>query len=113
MARPHDAAEGLVPGVARMHGVDDCPEARTVLGLPVHRCDSPLFFADAENLRRRAPAAVGEQDGPVRRFVLNAESDVEAGITAFGAVDTLCREPARRGAVFARVEQDLRNGLNV
>lgn len=36
MARPHDAIEGLVPGVAGMHD-DDYPEARTIPGLLVHR----------------------------------------------------------------------------
>ncbi|GAA3784731.1 SulP family inorganic anion transporter [Streptomyces chiangmaiensis] len=30
VARPHDAIEGLVPGVAGMHDVDDYPQARTI-----------------------------------------------------------------------------------
>lgn len=41
VARPHDAVEGLVPGVAGMHDVDDYPQARTIPGLLVYRYDSP------------------------------------------------------------------------
>ncbi|WP_445519797.1 STAS domain-containing protein [Streptomyces sp. NEAU-174] len=70
VARPHDAVEGLVPGLAGMHDIDDYPQARTIPGLLVYRYDSPLFFANAEDLGRRALAAVDEQTVPVRWFVL-------------------------------------------
>jgi high affinity sulfate transporter 1 len=113
VARPHDAVEGLVPGVAGMHDVDDYPQARTIPGLLVYRYDSPLFFANAENFRRRALAAVAQQAVPVRWFVLNAEANVEVDITALDAVDELRRELAHRGVVFtlARVKQDLLDDL--
>ncbi|MEV0909605.1 SulP family inorganic anion transporter [Streptomyces hokutonensis] len=113
VARPHDAVEGLVPGMAGMHDVDDYPQARTVPGLLVYRYDSPLFFANAENFRRRALAAVDQQAVPVRWFVLNAEANVEVDITALDAVDELRRELTHRGVVFtlARVKQDLRDDL--
>ncbi|PWG15302.1 sodium-independent anion transporter [Streptomyces sp. V2] len=109
VARPHDAVEGLVPGVAGMHDVDDYPQARTIPGLLVYRYDSPLFFANAEDFRLRALAAVDEQTAPVRWFVLNTEANVEVDITALDAVDELRRELGRRGVVFAlaRVKQDL------
>lgn len=113
VARPHDAVEGLVPGVAGMHDVDDYPQARTIPGLLVYRYDSPLFFANAEDFRRRALAAVDEQTEPVRWFVLNTEANVEVDITALDAVDELRRELAHRGIVFAlaRVKQDLLEDL--
>nr|WP_235029732.1 sulfate permease [Streptomyces sp. 3213.3] len=113
VARPHDAVEGLVPGMAGMHDVDDFPQARTVPGLLVYRYDSPLFFANAENFRRRALAAVDQQAVPVRWFVLNTEANVEVDITALDAVDELRRELTHRGVVFAlaRVKQDLRVDL--
>ncbi|PWI13242.1 sodium-independent anion transporter [Streptomyces sp. Act143] len=113
VARPHDAVEGLVPGVAGMHDVDDYPQARTVPGLLVYRYDSPLFFANAQNFHRRALAAVEQQTGPVRWFVLNTEANVEVDITALDAVDTLRRELTARGIVFAlaRVKQDLLDDL--
>ncbi|MDT7839936.1 SulP family inorganic anion transporter [Streptomyces justiciae] len=113
VARPHDAVEGLVPGVAGMHDVDDYPQARTIPGLLVYRYDSPLFFANAQDFRRRALDAVDEQTGPVRWFVLNTEANVEVDITALDAVDALRRELTGRGIVFAlaRVKQDLLDDL--
>ncbi|MFF7486053.1 SulP family inorganic anion transporter [Streptomyces luteogriseus] len=113
VARPHDAVQGLVPGVAGMHDVDDYPQARTIPGLLVYRYDSPLFFANAENFRRRALEAVDEQSEPVRWFVLNTEANVEVDITALDAVDEVRRELAHRGIVFAlaRVKQDLLDDL--
>ncbi|MFL5997986.1 MAG: SulP family inorganic anion transporter [Streptomyces sp.] len=113
VARPHDAVEGLVPGMAGMHDVDDYPQADTIPGLLVYRYDSPLFFANAENFRRRALTAIDEQREPVRWFVLNTEANVEVDITALDAVDALRRELTERGIVFAlaRVKQDLLDDL--
>ncbi|WP_229914324.1 SulP family inorganic anion transporter [Streptomyces capitiformicae] len=113
VARPHDAVEGLVPGVAGMHDVDDYPAARTIPGLLVYRYDSPLFFANAEDFRRRALAAVDAQTTDVHWFVLNTEANVEVDITALDALDELRRELTRRGVVFAlaRVKQDLLDEL--
>ncbi|NUO44813.1 MAG: sulfate permease [Streptomyces sp.] len=113
VARPHDAIEGLVPGVAGMHDVDDYPAARTISGLLVYRYDSPLFFANSQDFHRRALLAVDQQTDPVRWFVLNTEANVEVDITALDAVDDLRRELTRRGVVFAlaRVKQDLLDDL--
>ncbi|MFF4733923.1 SulP family inorganic anion transporter [Streptomyces mirabilis] len=114
VARPHDAVEGLVPGLAGMHDVDDYPQARTVPGLLVYRYDSPLFFANAEDFKRRALAAVDRHEGPVDWFVLNTEAIVEVDITALDAVDALRQELEQRHIVFAlaRVKQDLRDDLD-
>ncbi|MCX4821053.1 sulfate permease [Streptomyces sp. NBC_01142] len=114
VARPHDAVQGLVPGMPGMHDVDDYPQARVVPGLLVYRYDSPLFFANAEDFRRSALDAVAEQEIPVRWFVLNAEANVEVDITALDSLDQLRRELTRRGIEFAmaRVKQDLRDELD-
>ena len=112
VARPHDAIEGLVPGLAGMHDVDDYPEAETVPGLVVYRYDSPLFFANADNFRKRAVAAVDKverEDGAVRWLLLNVESNVEIDSTAVAALEELRRQMEDRGVVLAlaRVKQDL------
>lgn len=114
VARPHDAILGMVPGLAGMHDIDDYPQARTVPGLVIYRYDSPLFFANAQDFRRRALAAAEGSDGPVFWFVLNMEANVEVDITALDAVESLRAELARRGIVFAmaRVKQDLRDSLD-
>jgi sulfate permease, SulP family len=108
VARPHAAVLGRVPGLAGMHDVDDYPDARTVPGLVVYRYDAPLFFANAEDFRRRALAAANSQ-APPRWFVLNVEANVEVDFTALEAVEAVRAELAQAGTVFAlaRVKQDL------
>jgi SulP family sulfate permease len=113
LARPHDGILGEVPGVAGMHDIDDYPGATRIPGLVVYRYDAPLCFANAENFRRRALAAVDESPTPVEWFLLNAEANVEVDVTAVDALENLRAELGRRGIVFAmaRVKQDLRDIL--
>lgn len=110
VARPHDAIEGFVPGLAGMHDVDDFPDAEAVPGLVVYRYDSPLFFANADDFLTRARAAA---TGDVAWFVLNTEAIVEVDITAVDALEELRQELVGRGIVFglARIKQDLRSEL--
>jgi sulfate permease, SulP family len=109
VARPHDAIQGIVPGLAGMHNVEDYPEAKTLPGLVVYRYDAPLFFANAEDFRRRALAAADGATGSLRWFVLNVEANVEVDFTALEALDAVREEIVSRGAAFAlaRVKQDL------
>jgi high affinity sulfate transporter 1 len=113
VARPHDAIQGIVPGLAGMHDVDDYPEASLIPGLIVYRYDSPLFFANAEDFRRRALAAATSQEG-ISWFVLNVEANVEVDITALDAMAALAADLANRGIVFAlaRVKRDLLDELD-
>ena len=113
VARPHDAIQGLVPGLAGMHDVDDYPNAKTIPGLIVYRYDSPLFFANAQDFKRRARAAARQYDGQLKWFVLNVEANVEVDITALDALEELRAELTGRGVVFAlaRVKQDLLDDL--
>ncbi|WP_433590387.1 SulP family inorganic anion transporter [Nocardia sp. CA-145437] len=114
VARAHDAVQGFVSGLAGMHDIDDYPEATTVPGLVVYRYDAPLCFANAEDFRRRALAAVDDATDSVRWFVLNAEANVEVDLTALDAVEQLRTELDDRGIVFAmaRVKKDLRAALD-
>ena len=113
VSRPHAAVLGFVPGLAGMHDVDDHVGATTVPGLVVHRYDAPLCFANAEDFRDRALAALDAAPAPVRWLVLNTEAIVEMDITATDAVHTLCDELASRGVVLAlaRVKQELLHDL--
>jgi sulfate permease, SulP family len=113
VARPHDGILGYVPGVAGMHDIDDYPDATLVPGLVVYRFDAPLCFANAENFRQRALAAVDASPTPVEWFVLNAEANVEVDLTAIDTLDELRAELDRSGIVFAlaRVKQDMRADL--
>jgi len=113
VARPHDGILGFAPGVAGMHDLDDYPDARPVEGLVVYRYDSPLFFANVEDFKRRALASVDIADTPTEWFLLNAEANVQVDITAIDALDELREELDHRGIAFAmaRVKQDLQDDL--
>jgi SulP family sulfate permease len=113
VARPHDGVLGYAPGVAGMHDIEDYPDARQVPGLVVYRYDSPLFFANAQDFRRRALAALDDGEGPVEWLILNAEANVEVDLTAIDALDELRTELDGRGIVLAlaRVKQELREDL--
>jgi sulfate permease, SulP family len=113
LSHAHDSILGFVPGIAGMHDIDDHPGAALVPGLVIYRYDAPLCFANAEDFRTRALAAVNDNPGPVEWFVLNAEANVEVDLTALDALDQLRVELASRGIVFAmaRVKQDLRESL--
>jgi SulP family sulfate permease len=109
VSRPHDAVLGFVPGIAGMHDVDDYPQATTVPGLVMYRYDAPLCFANAEDFRQRALAALRSADPPARWFVLDVEAVVEIDVTATDAVRALCHELDQAGVVLAlaRVKHDL------
>jgi sulfate permease, SulP family len=115
VGRPHDAIQGLVPGLAGMHDIDDYPEAKTIPGLVVYRYDAPLFFANAQDFRRRALAAATQASPPARWFILNTEAYVEVDFTALEAVEAVRAELSRRGIIvgLARVKQDLLDDLRV
>ncbi len=113
VARPHDGVLGYVPGLAGMHDVDDYPETHQVHGLVVYRYDSPLFFANAQDFKRRALAAVDGARHPVEWLLLNAEANVQVDLTAVDALTELYDELDRRGVVLAmaRVKSELADDL--
>ena len=101
IARPHDGVLGYIPGLAGMHDLDDYDTGRQVPGLLVYRYDAPLFFANAEDFKRRALAAVDDANPPVEWFLLNAEANTEIDLTAVDALEEVRRTLAERGVVFA------------
>lgn len=113
VARPHDGVLGFAPGIPGMHDIADYPDAQSVEGLLVYRYDSPLFFANVEDFKRRALAAVDQAETATEWFLLNAEANVQVDITAVDALEELREELNGRGIVFAmaRVKQDLHDDL--
>lgn len=113
VARPHDAIQARVPGLAGMHDIDDFPEASTIPGLIIYRYDAPLFFANAQDFRARAMGSVRKEASPVEWFLVNTEAIVEIDITAADVLFQLHDELADRGVSMGlvRVKQDLRAEL--
>ena len=103
IAKPHDGVLGYIPGHGRNARRGRLPAGRQVPGLVVYRYDSPLFFANAEDFKARALAAVDEAEGPVEWFLLNAEANTEVDLTAVDALDELRR-------MLARTRHRLRDG---
>lgn len=109
IARPHDAIQGHVEGVAGMHDIDDYPDATMIPGLLVYRYDAPLYFANARDSRKRALAAADAHAAGLLWFVLNVEANVDIDITAMDAVEEVRAKLAGRDVVFAlaRVKHDI------
>ncbi|MGB7417377.1 MAG: STAS domain-containing protein, partial [Thermosynechococcaceae cyanobacterium] len=109
VARPHDAVQGKVPGLAGLHDIDDWDGATTIPGLVIYRYDAPLCFANAENFKQRALAAIEAERVAVEWFVLNTEAIIEVDITAVDMLEELRQELADRGITFGlvRMKQDL------
>ncbi len=113
VARPPASVLGRVPGLAGLHNVEDYPDAEQIPGLLVFRYDAPLCFANAEDFRTRALAAIDGQAVPVEWFLLNSEAIVELDTTSADSLHQLMADLADRGITFAmaRVKQDLRAQL--
>lgn len=113
VARPHDAVLGQVLGLAGWHDIDDWDDATTIPGLVIYRYDAPICFANVENFKRRAMAAIDAEQERVEWFVLNTEAIAEIDITAADMLVELHQELSNQGIVFAlaRVKQDLYSQL--
>ena len=96
VARPHDAIQGHVEGVAGMHDIDDYPGATMTPGPLVYRYDAPLYFANARDFRKRALAAADAHAAGLHWFVLNVEANVHIDITAMDALEEVRAKLADR-----------------
>jgi high affinity sulfate transporter 1 len=113
VARPHSAVLGQAPGLAGWHDIDDYPGAAQVPGLLVYRYDSPLFFANADDFRRRVESAVDARDPRPQWLLLNMEANVEVDITGLDALERIRRHCADEGVIVAlvRVKHDILEDL--
>ncbi|WP_225875232.1 SulP family inorganic anion transporter, partial [[Limnothrix rosea] IAM M-220] len=109
VARPHDAVLGKIKGLAGWHDIEDWDHSITMPGLVLYRYDAPLCFANAENFKQRAKAAIDSEKEPVKWFVLNAEAIAEIDITASDMLAEFIHELESQNITFAmmRVKQDL------
>jgi high affinity sulfate transporter 1 len=109
LMRPHDAVLGEIPNLAGLHDIEDWQGAKTIPGLVIYRYDAPLCFANAENFRKRAMAAIEAEKIPVEWFILSTEAILEIDITAVDMLKELYQELSSQKIVLAlaRVKQEL------
>jgi high affinity sulfate transporter 1 len=111
--RPYSAVLGRVDGVKGYHDLARHPEARVVPGLVLFRWDAPLFFANAEQFRRRVQAALDGSPTPVRRLVVSAEPVTSIDVTSADMLDELDRGLRAAGIelCFAEVKGPVKDKL--
>lgn len=111
LARPHDATQGYVPGLAGLHDIDDYPGAVTIPGLLIYRYDAPLFFGNCEDFKEQVQDAIDTNPTPPRWVILNVEANMHIDYTAAETLRELIVDVNESGARFglARLKQDLRS----
>ncbi|MEM9136539.1 MAG: STAS domain-containing protein, partial [Cyanobacteria bacterium P01_F01_bin.42] len=110
----HDAVLGRSSHVVGWHDIADWEDSQTLPGLVVYRYDAPLFFANVEDFKARALAAIVAESHPVEWFILNTEAIAEIDITAVDMLAAFHQELWSQGITFsmARVKQDLYDQLD-
>lgn len=113
LARPHEATQGYVPGLAGLHDVDDYPGAVTVPGLLIYRYDAPLFFGNCEDFKERLQEAIDTNPTEPNWVILNVEANMHIDYTATEALRDMIIEVEESGGRLglARLKQDLRSQL--
>jgi sulfate permease, SulP family len=81
-------------------GVNTPDPALSNPGLVIYRYDTPLFFANADNFKRRAIAALEKAPSPVKYFVVDAAAIGEVDITAIEMLADLQDELTAQGVVL-------------
>ncbi len=113
LARPHEATQGYVPGLAGLHDVDDYPGAVTVPGLLIYRYDAPLFFGNCEDFKAQLEEAIDTNPTQPRWIILNVEANMHIDYTAAETLREVIIEVSEEGGRvgLARLKRDLRSQL--
>jgi anti-anti-sigma factor len=95
-SRPHIAELGRVPGTAgQFADREHHPENEVTAGVAILRVEAELFFANADEVRKRVLRAGAPDD--VRAIILDAETVGSVDVTAVRMLDELADDLARRG----------------
>jgi high affinity sulfate transporter 1 len=111
--RPYTTTLVRVDGRKGYHDADRHPEGRRVPGLLLYRFDAPLFFANAEVLRRDLLARIDAEGDGLLRVVLAAEPMTDIDATADEVLCAIKRELDERGIelAFAELKGTVRDRL--
>ena len=96
-SRPHDAVLGRIPGTGAYRDRTTHSEAEAFPGLVIYRFDASLLFFNADHFKARVRAVVREAPGPVRYFLLDAESMPFVDTTGAAGLEEVCDELEAEG----------------
>ena len=107
---------GRVHGTKGYHDIDRHPEAEQIPGLLIYRFDAPIFFANAEYLRRRVQAVVKQQraaGGVVNRVLFAAEPITDIDTTGAEMLGRLLDDLRAQGidVAFAELKGPVKDRL--
>jgi len=100
-SRPHDAVLGRIPGTSVYRDTSTHPEAESLPGLVIYRFDSSLVFFNADHFKSRVRTVVLEAAGPVRHFLLDAETMPYLDTTGAAGLDQVCGDLEDKGIAIA------------
>ena len=103
-SRPHTAVLGRIPGTNVFLDIATHPEAETFPGLFIYRLDATLVFFNADHFRECARTAVRQAPGPIRYFLLDAETIPYVDITGAASLNELCDNLKDEGIALAVAE---------
>jgi high affinity sulfate transporter 1 len=114
--RPYDAVLGRVRGTKGYHDIERHPEAEQIPGLLIYRFDAPIFFANAEYLRRRLRAIVRQKRAAgvaVNRVLFAAEPITDIDTTGAEVLRRLLDELRADGidVAFAELKGPVKDRL--
>jgi len=97
-ANPHDAVLGIIDDATGGYASDE-PHARKIPGLTIYRYNASMLFFNADHLKDRVHAVVGES--ALTCLLIDAGPSLVLDVTGAEALDTLRQELADRGIVLA------------
>ncbi len=108
LARPHEAVQGYVVGLAGMHDVDDYPMHVTIQGLLIYRYDGPIFAYNRQDFKNRLTQAVAVYDP--NWIILNVEANMFVDFSGCQTLREVISQHQSRGITIglARLKNDLR-----
>jgi high affinity sulfate transporter 1 len=113
-SRPHDATLGRIPGTNTYRDRTTHPEAESFPGVLIYRFDASLLFFNADHFKARVRSVVHAADGPVRYFLLDAETMPYLDTTGAASLEQVCTELEAAGITLAvaAAKSDVRRMLD-
>jgi SulP family sulfate permease len=100
-SRPNTAVLGRIPGTNAFLDIATHPKVETFPGLFIFRFDATLVFFNADYFRECARTAVRGAPGPIRYFLLDAETIPYLDTTGAASLGELCDNLEDEGIAIA------------